>query len=205
MVRRDGLSIRRQIRVSGVMDASRIGLGASGIVSAGGVGVPDRASAVALVTEIEQRHGDALLGFACRLGIDESTARDVVQEGLLRLYDAVLGGKGVQDARAWTFTVVYRLAMDEHRRHERATRLGPDIPGALQDDDPVMRSERAVVWSVVDALPERQRAVIYLRYQADLPFEAVGHVLGISSSAARSHATQAMATLRARLGQEWSA
>ena len=197
------LSIPWHLGVSGVMDASRIGLGASGMVSAGGVGVPDRASAVALVTEIEQRHGDALLGFACRLGIDESTARDVVQEGLLRLYDAMLGGKRVQDARAWTFTVVYRLAMDEHRRHERAVRFEPDVPRpAPAGDDPVLHSERHMVWSEVDRLPERQRAVVYLRYQADLPFDAVGQVLGITSSAARSHATQAMGTLRVRLAGE---
>jgi DNA-directed RNA polymerase specialized sigma24 family protein len=53
-------------------------------------------------------------------------------------------------------------------------------------------------------LPERQRAVLYLRYRADLPFERVGFVLGITSSAARSHATNALATLRRRLGQEES-
>jgi RNA polymerase sigma factor (sigma-70 family) len=185
------------------MDASGVGLGASGIVTAGGVGVPDRASSITRVTEIEQRHGDALLGFACRLGIDESTARDVVQEGLLRLYGAILGGKQVNDARAWTFTVVYRLAMDEHRRYERATRLEPALPlPASGDDDPVTHSERRMVWNEVDRLPERQRAVLYLRYRADLPFDAVGQVLGITSSAARSHATQAMGTLRARLGSE---
>ena len=198
-----GLSIPARGRVSGVMDVSGVGLEPSGIVTAGGVGVPDRASSIALVTEIEQRHGDALLGFACRLGVDESTARDAVQEGLLRLYDAVRGGKRVDDPRAWTFTVVYRLAMDEHRRVERAARLEADLPHpAAAGDDPVRHSERQMVWSEVDRLPERQRAVVYLRYQVDLPFESIGRVLGITSSAARSHATQAIGTLRARLGGE---
>jgi RNA polymerase sigma factor (sigma-70 family) len=185
------------------MDVSGAGLEASGIVSAGGVGVPDRASSIALVTDIEQRHGDALLGFACRLGIDEATARDIVQESLLRLYDAMLGGKRVDDARAWTFTVAYRLAMDEHRRFERAARLEADLPRpAPGGEDPVRHSEQQMVWGEVDRLPERQRAVVYLRYQADLPFEIVGRVLGITSSAARSHATQAIGTLRGRLAGE---
>jgi DNA-directed RNA polymerase specialized sigma24 family protein len=40
---------------------------------------------------------------------------------------------------------------------------------------------------------------VYLRYRSDLDFEEIGQVLGITSSAARSHATQATATLRARL------
>jgi DNA-directed RNA polymerase specialized sigma24 family protein len=35
-----------------------------------------------------------------------------------------------------------------------------------------------------------------------LAFEDIGRVMGISSSAARSHATQAMAVLRQRLARE---
>jgi RNA polymerase sigma factor (sigma-70 family) len=59
--------------------------------------------------------------------------------------------------------------------------------------------ERRQVWTEVDRLPERQREVLYLRYRADLPFDAIARVLGITSSAARSHATQALGTLRTRL------
>ncbi len=163
-----------------------------------------RPSAAALVIAVEREHGQALFGFACRLGIDRATAADVVQEGLLRLYDEIGRATRVDDPRAWIFTVVYRLAMDDHRRRERAARLGIVSP-QLTDGagwDPVASSERAAVWAEVDRLPERQRAVLYLRYRADLPFDAIGTILGISSSGARSHATQAVATLRTRLADE---
>ena len=60
-------------------------------------------------------------------------------------------------------------------------------------------SDHIAVWAEVDRLPERQRQVVYLRYRADLAFDEIGEVLGITSSAARSHSTQAMATLRGRL------
>jgi RNA polymerase sigma factor (sigma-70 family) len=59
-----------------------------------------------------------------------------------------------------------------------------------------------MVWGEVDRLPERQRAVLYLRYRADLTFDAIGGVLGITASAARSHASQAIRTLRLRLAGE---
>jgi RNA polymerase sigma factor (sigma-70 family) len=49
---------------------------------------------------------------------------------------------------------------------------------------------------MVDSLPERQRDVVYLRYRADLKYAAIASVLGITASAARSHATQAIASLR---------
>jgi RNA polymerase sigma factor (sigma-70 family) len=185
------------------MNAREVGPTTSGIVASGGMDVPDRTSATMRVTDIEREHGDALFGFARRLGIDDDLAEDVVQETLLRLYDTFIAGTRIDDPRAWAFTVCYRLAMDEHRRHERAARLTPVADPTRSDaDNPVTLLERRAVWSEVDRLPERQRSVLYLRYRADLPFEAIGRVLGITSSAARSHATQAVGTLRVRLAAE---
>ena len=162
----------------------------------------DRGSAAAAVTRLERDYGDALFGFARRLGIDDSMAADVVQEALLRMYDELLAGKRIDDHRAWTFTVVYRLAMDEHRRRSRSSRLEVAARPRSGAGDPAEASERRLVWDEVDKLPERQRTVIYLRYRADLPFESVARVLGITSSAARSHATQAIASLRLRLAED---
>jgi len=182
---------------------------ASSIVAIGGEGVPDRASLVALVSDVERQHGDALLGFVHRLRIDDDLAEDLVQEALLRLYDEMLSGTSIEDPRAWIFTVIYRLAMNEHRRRSRwrhlLFRTGAIKSGGANPanaGDPVSVSERRMVWGEVDRLPERQRAVLYLRYRADLPFDAIGGVLGITASAARSHATQAIGTLRLRLAGE---
>lgn len=175
----------------------------SAIVASGGMDVPDRTSAATRVTDVERMHGDAMLGFARRLGLDDAAAEDVVQEALLRLYDAITSGTRISDLRAWTFTVLYRLAMDEHRRHERSSRLDPVVDSAAgTDGDPASAMERRAVWNAVDQLPERQRSVLYLRYRADLPFETIGRVLGITASTARSHATQAVGTLRLRLAGE---
>ena len=186
------------------MDASGSPPAGPGIVAVGGALVTEGPFAAALVTDVERDHGAALFGFARRLGIEDAAAADVVQEGLLRLYDAIRTGTHIDDARAWVFTVVYRLAMDEHRRRARAARFDDRAPETMPGStgDPVGISERKLVWAEVDRLPERQRAVLYLRYRADLPFDAVARVLGITSSAARSHATQAVAMLRVRLAGE---
>ena len=151
----------------------------SAIVAAGGAALSDRAAVKALVAGIESSHGDALFGFARRCGLDDAAAEDVVQEGLLRLYDRLLAASHVDDPRAWIFTVVYRLAMDDHRRRERAARLSPYVTPSQSGNDPADVAERASVWAEVDRLPERQRSVLYLRYRADLPFETVGQALGI--------------------------
>jgi len=157
-----------------------------------------------VVVAFERRHGQIMFGFVRRLGVADAAAADVVQESLLRLYDALVAGQGIRDLKAWTFHVAYRLAMDEHRRLARGQRnanaSAANRPAA--DDDPADDIERRQVWAEVDRLPDRQRAVLYLRFRADLPFEDVGTTLGITASAARSHCTQALAVLRGRLTKD---
>jgi DNA-directed RNA polymerase specialized sigma24 family protein len=61
---------------------------------------------------------------------------------------------------------------------------------------------KRAVWDAVDRLPDRQRAVVYLRYRADLGYEEIGAVMGISAVSARSHASRAMDRLAAILPEE---
>jgi RNA polymerase sigma factor (sigma-70 family) len=82
--------------------------------------------------------------------------------------------------------------------------MGGGLAGgrAHLDGDPARRVEVDAVWQAVDRLPERQRAVLYLRYRADLPYERIGLALGITPGAARGHASTGLGTLRRRLHVE---
>ena len=141
-----------------------------------------------------------LFGFVRRLGLSDAQADDAVQEVLTRLLEQRQRGVVIANPQAWAFQAAYRLAMDQHRLRRRlaasrdVARAARRSPGRDFDT-----ADRVAVWGEVDRLPERQRAVIYLRYRADLQFDEIGEAMGISASAARSHATQATATLRERL------
>lgn len=157
-----------------------------------------------IVLDLERRHGQALFGFVRRLGLSDAQAADSVQEVLLRLWAELVAGRSIEQPKAWAFRAIYRLAMDQHRLQRRiaaiAERVGRSDTAA--SDRAPDAGDRIAVWAEVARLPERQRHVLYLRYRADLTFEQVGSVMGITASAARSHATQATATLRRRLGDE---
>lgn len=153
------------------------------------------------VVDLEQRHGQALFGFVRRQGLTDDQARDAVQEALLRLWHELRGGTRIENPRAWAYRAIYRLAMDQHRLGRRLRLLSGRLDlGRRTTSDPAQSlSDRVAVWGEVDKLPSRQRQVLYLRYRSDLSFEEIGEVLGITASAARSHTTQALATLRRRL------
>jgi len=154
-----------------------------------------------IVVDVEARHGQALFGFVRRLGLSDEQAHDCVQEVLLRLWSELERGVVIADPKGWLFRAIYRVAMDEHRFRRRVAGLVALLGGrASTQRTPVDDIDRIAVWTEVDRLPARQRQVLYLRYRADLPFEEIGEILGMTASAARSHSTQATATLRRRLG-----
>jgi hypothetical protein len=65
-----------------------------------------------IVVDLERTHGQTLFGFVRRLGISDAAAADVVQESLVRLFDVLVGGQQIVDAKAWLFHAAYRLAME---------------------------------------------------------------------------------------------
>lgn len=152
------------------------------------------------VVALEQAAGQRFYGYALRLGVDAGGAADLVQESLLRLWRELSDGTDIRSPEAWTYRTLSRLAMDEHRLHRRITnlvaRMGERATPRVMEAD---ATERVAVWAQVDHLPDRQRQVIYLRYQADLSFEEISQVMDITPGAARSHATTALRTLRTRL------
>ena len=57
------------------------------------------------------------------------------------------------------------------------------------------------LWPLVDRLPARERATLYLRYRADLTFEQIGEVMGITTASARTYASRGTERLRATIGE----
>jgi RNA polymerase sigma factor (sigma-70 family) len=61
---------------------------------------------------------------------------------------------------------------------------------------------RDALWKAVLDLPERQRAVIVLRYYEQLSEKEAADALGISVGTVKSQASRALVTLRAHLGDD---
>lgn len=171
------------------------------IAMSGEAAIPVAEQMRSAVVRLQAERGAELWGLARHLGLAPEEADDAVQETLLRLWSQLQSGALIDRPDAWAFRALYRLCMDRHRWRRRVVAIR-DRLRAEPARPSLDLGERLAVWDAVETLPERQRAAIYLRYRADLPYEQIGQVLGIAAPSARSHVSRALDALRLALGEE---
>jgi RNA polymerase sigma-70 factor (ECF subfamily) len=171
--------------------------------------VPERVIASAttvadaeVVTELHELHGPRLFDFARHQGLSDQQAADAVQDAMLRLWRELQRGARIDNPVAWIYRTTYRLAMEQHRFRRALARVLPRLAPAHPTYAGPETSDSVAVWSMVDQLPVRQRQVLYLHFASDMTFDHVADVIGISPSAARTHASRALATLRIAMAGE---
>lgn len=129
-------------------------------------------------------------------GGDRALAQDVVQEVLIRLHRRwdLIGPMERRDA------YVHRMLVNELSAHRR--KWGRFVPTAAiperdshPDHGPAIDLRDALLRELI-ALPHRQRAVIAMRYWADMSDQQIAEAMGCRASTVRAYATRALASLR---------
>jgi RNA polymerase sigma-70 factor (ECF subfamily) len=140
-----------------------------------------------------RRVAEAILG-------DEDAAQDVVQDAFARavLRRASFAARG--DAAAWLWRIVVNTALSRRRRAQVERRALALIGLDRAETDEI--SSVAGLRVQVAALPRRQRVAIYLRYYADLDYDAIARVLGVSPGTVGKLLHDARRTLGRRIGKD---
>jgi RNA polymerase sigma-70 factor (ECF subfamily) len=129
-------------------------------------------------------------------------ADDVVSDTFDRAFAAWRSGHGPAGrALPWLLVIARRIVVDRWRR-DRLIQWLPFTTGRGSHDpaDSDDVGGRAEFWlwleQLARALPDRQREVVFLRYQRDLTDEEIGEILGLSASGVRTLVSRALAALR---------
>jgi RNA polymerase sigma-70 factor (sigma-E family) len=142
-----------------------------------------------------------LLRTAYLLTGDVHAAEDLVQTALAKLY---LAWDRVSDAPS-VDAYARKIIVNEHTstwrrlwRHREVVSdtRSYDVPTAGAEYDGVTDA----LWTAVRALPERQRAVVVLRYYEQLSEKEAADALGVTVGTVKSQASRALDTLRVALG-----
>jgi RNA polymerase sigma-70 factor (sigma-E family) len=142
---------------------------------------------------------DALRGLAYLTCGDWQSADDAVAQSLAKLYSR---WARVAYPDRYAARMVVRAAIDEVRRPWRrevsASQMFPEV-GEPDASDSV--TERMRVRAALRQLPAGQRAVLVLRFYADLSVEEVAEALGRSTGTVKSQTARGLATLRRLLAE----
>lgn len=129
---------------------------------------------------------------------DAASAEDALQAAFAKAYASWRRVSRTDHPEAYVRRMVVNEILGTRRRawwqrerpHESA-----EPPGSVVSPE-LDLVNRDAVWTAVQALPPRQRAVIVLRYYEDLSEEQIADVLGCTRGTVKSQASAALANLR---------
>jgi RNA polymerase sigma-70 factor (ECF subfamily) len=136
-------------------------------------------------------------------GGDEAAAGDITQHTFVKLFTSGGTFRGEGSLASWIYATASNAAMSERRRNVRLVRNPvetsetPD-PGADID----MQSERHRLDGAVARLPEKQRLVLSMRVDTEMPFEQIARAAGMSVNSAKVNYHHAVTALKRLLAAE---
>jgi RNA polymerase sigma-70 factor (sigma-E family) len=145
--------------------------------------------------------GPALVRLARLLTGDKHRADDLVQEVLAKAYPRWASISRTDQPDLYVRRMLVNTRNSWWRRLGRREVSVPAIFDAPASGDlGGENADRDAVRRLVFALPERQRAVLVLRYYEDLDDATIAEILGCSPVTVRTHALRGLTTLRERVG-----
>ncbi|MBW5484723.1 SigE family RNA polymerase sigma factor [Streptomyces bambusae] len=143
--------------------------------------------------------GTTLMRTARSLTANPCDAEDLLQTALAKTYVA---WDRIQDQRALD-GYVRRALVNTRTSQWRKRRVDEFTCGEMPEPEPLATSDAAedqalrdAMWRAVTRLPERQRAMVVLRYYEDLTEAQTAELLGVSVGTVKSAVSRALGKLR---------
>jgi RNA polymerase sigma-70 factor, ECF subfamily len=157
-----------------------------------------------LLLDFYDREQTPLKRYVAMLGVDPETARDVVQEGFLKLHEHLLAGGDQSNLRAWLYRVVHNSARNRQasfgaRKTSRLDDLTPAASPLAKDktaEEELLDKERSErLRQAMNKLSEAQRACLVLRTQG-LKYREIAEALDLAVSTVGENIQRGLERLR---------
>jgi len=124
-------------------------------------------------------HAAGLLGFLTYQTGDRSLAEDIVADTFERVLKARGGWRGQSNEKTWLYAIAMNRLRDLARRRGAESRAVERV-AAMPDeaDDLAAVGERDLLQRALQTLSQEERAVVALRFGADLSLREIADVLG---------------------------
>lgn len=159
----------------------------------------------AVLAELMQEHGKAVLGLCLRVTQNATIAEDVTQQVFLEAYRDLDRFEGRSSPRTWLFSIASHRCLDALRNEQRrAKRLVADDaaadavadPGAGPLDGIDRRRLAAALDDCMALLSPDVRATVLLRFQTGLGYRELVEMLGANADTLQVRVSRALPVLK---------
>lgn len=164
--------------------------------------------------ELLSRYQGKLFNYIYFIVRNQEQAEDIFQETFVKAIVTIQQGRYTADGRfgAWLTRIAHNLVIDSFRQERNENTVSNDEVEVdlfnnadLCDDNVEMQMVNdqtlADVRCLIDALPDNQREVVYMRFYQDLSFKEIADITGVSINTSLGRMRYAILNMR-RIAQE---
>ena len=164
--------------------------------------------------ELLSRYQEKIFNYIFFIVRNQELAEDLFQETFVKAIVTMQQGRYTADGKfgAWLTRIAHNLVIDSYRQERNENTISNDevevdlLNNADLCDENVemqMVNEQTLadVRRLVNALPDNQREVIYMRYYQNLSFKEIADIIGISINTALGRVRYALINMR-RIAEE---
>jgi RNA polymerase sigma-70 factor (ECF subfamily) len=145
-----------------------------------------------------------LFSYLFQMVKDEDIVDDLLQELFVKLWQKRVQIGAIKNVKAYFFTASRSMAINHFRRvKSQSLRLEKLIQPEMEfsAEDILVSAEhdielKGAMANALNALPVRQREIIYLKYYEDMEYQKIAQVTGIQYQSVINHVFRGLQTLR---------
>jgi RNA polymerase sigma-70 factor (ECF subfamily) len=153
---------------------------------------------VAEYNSCADNYSDGVYRFILKNIKDDDTARDIVQESFVKMWEKVKE-VSYEKAKSYLFTTAYHTMIDHIRKNQRLSSMESAYESKYHDTNS-FSDLKEVIDEAVAKLPEIQRTVVLLRDYEGYAYDEIGEITGLNESQVKVYIFRARTFLKQYIG-----
>lgn len=146
-------------------------------------------------------YASEMLALCMRYSRDRTEAEDNLQDGFVRLFEALHQYSGKGSFEGWMKRIFVHISLEKYRKN-KSLLFREELPEYSEDEpEPVPEIPVSVLSRFVEELPERYRLIFHLYVMEELSHKEIASFAGISEGTSKSNLARARDILKKKIKQ----
>lgn len=152
--------------------------------------------------QLYRRFSAEMFGICLRFSANRAEAEDNLQDGFIRIFDAIHQYSGKGSFEGWMRRIFINIALEKFRKN-RPFQLVDDVTELEneEDIDEDIRVPEEILTEYVEGLPERYRLVFNLYVVDEMQHKDIASMLGITEGTSKSNLARARDILKRKINE----